>query len=60
MRTFLGAKAWLLVSETSTSEEIQKGGVSSSRLGGVSPSFADVVRGEAFFMSSILGGGVQS
>jgi hypothetical protein len=49
MLTFLGSKAQLLVSEASTSEGMQKGGVSSSRLAGVSPSFAEVVRGEAVF-----------
>jgi hypothetical protein len=40
MLTFLGSKARLLVSEASTSEGIHKRGVPSSRLGGVSPSFA--------------------
>jgi hypothetical protein len=49
MLTFLGSKAWLLVSEASTLEGIQKGGVSSNRLGGVSPSFAEVVWGETVF-----------
>jgi hypothetical protein len=47
MLTFLRSKARLLVSEASTSKGIKKGGVSSSRLGGVSRSFAEVVWGEA-------------
>jgi hypothetical protein len=49
MLTFLGSKARSLVSEASTSEGIKKGGVSSNRLGGVTPSFAEVVRGKAVF-----------
>jgi hypothetical protein len=49
MLTFLRSKAWLLVSEAPTSGGIQKEGVSSSRLGGVSPSFVEVVRWEAVF-----------
>lgn len=49
MLTFLEPKAWSLVFEASSLEGIQKVGVSSSRLGGVSPSFAEVVWGEAVF-----------
>jgi len=48
MLTFLRSKAWLLVSEAPTSGGIHEG-VSSSRLGGVSPSFVEVVRWEAVF-----------
>jgi hypothetical protein len=60
MLTFLASKTCSLVFEASTTEGIHKGGVSSSRLGGVSPSLAEVARGKLFFMSSILGCGFQS
>lgn len=46
MITFLGPKDRLLGSEASTTEGIQIRGVSPSRVGGVSPSHAAVVRGE--------------
>jgi hypothetical protein len=45
----------LLVSEASTSEGIQKGGVLSSCLGGVSPSFAEVVQGKTVSLVKHLG-----
>jgi len=63
MLTFLGSKARSLVSEASTSEGIQKGGVSSSHLGGASPSFAEVVRGEVVShvkLTGLLGFGVRA
>jgi hypothetical protein len=47
MLTFLRSKAWSLVFKAFTSKGLKKGGVSSIRLGGVSPSFVGVVRGEA-------------
>jgi hypothetical protein len=46
MITFLGPKNRLLGSEASTTEGIQIRSVSPSRVGGVSPSYAAVVRGE--------------
>jgi len=49
MLTFLRSKAPSLVYEEPTSKGIQKAGVSSSRLGGVYPSFVEVVKGEAVF-----------
>jgi hypothetical protein len=63
MLNFLGSKARTLVSEASTSEGIQKGGVSSSHLGGASPSFAEVVRGEVVShvkLTGLLGFGVRA